>query len=147
MRLPMSVVAASLLATAACTATSEPGDAAPTGFYHLETETVRDDCAPARSIQSASGLPVFSSARSVVVPYPQGTAIDATVPWVHATALRRPASPTILGDLDCPGATSTLELEIAGETATSLEVDLVESWSGLASCTAPSRPAADCRSE
>lgn len=143
MHRPTILLAISLLACSA----EEPDEPAATGFYQLEVETVSDDCEPARSIQAGSGLPVLSSPRAVVIPYPGGFAGPGLVPWARATVLRRAASPTVHDDLDCPGATSTIAIEISDETATSLEVDLVETWSGVASCAAPQLPAGDCRSE
>ena len=131
----------------ACAPPDDPGKTAPTGFYQLAIETVSDDCAPTRSTQAASGLPVLSSPRGVVISYPGVDAGPAATPWSRATVLRRAASPTVHADLDCPGATSTLAIEITDETSSSLEVDLVETWTGVATCAAAHLPARDCRSE
>lgn len=144
MRLPATLLAVSFLA---CAPSDEPDEAAPSGFYELEVETVMDDCAPARSIQGGSGLPIASSTRELLVPYPAGPADSAPVAWSRAAVLRRPAAPITYQDLDCPGATSTLAIEITDETATSLEVALVETWTVVAGCAAPGRPTASCRSE
>ena len=142
MHRPTILLAISLLACSA----EEPDGPATTGFYQLEVETVSDDCEPARSTQAGSGLPVLSSPRGLVVPYP-GSAGPGPAAWSRATVLRRATSPTVYDHLDCPGATSTFEIAITDETATSLEVDLIETWSGVASCAAPDLPAGDCRSE